>query len=63
MDRLNDIGLETVPSLPEFYKELQQTRDELNRFPDDLRWGVRAEWRPGLGIAAASATIIFTPLP
>ena len=49
-------------ALPEFYTELQQTEDEMKRFPDGFRWALRAELPPGRGIVAGSNMIIFTPL-
>lgn len=42
--------------------EIEPTQDELNRVPDGLRWTVRAELPPGLGIVSQSTMMIFTPL-
>ena len=54
--------LEHEPEAPlaEFYREIEQTPDELNRFPDRLRWTLRAELPPGLGLVSSSAMMIFT---
>lgn len=61
MNMMNEIRTMAGPSPPEFYSELQTVYDELNPLPDDLRWAMRAELPPGLGMVFASATIIFTP--
>lgn len=53
---------EAEAHLAKFYSEIPQTPDELNRFPDGLRWTLRAELPPGLGLVSSSTMIIFTPL-
>jgi hypothetical protein len=47
----------------ELFAELQQVRDEMNRFPDRLRWRMSAGLRPGHGVVLSSSMMIFTPLP
>lgn len=47
--------------LPEPFQELCLAEDEMLRFPDELRWTMRAELPPGHGIVSASVMMIFTP--
>ena len=54
---------EAANELPEFFKELQQAQDEMDRLPDALLWTMRAELPPGRGIVSSSSMMICTPLP
>jgi hypothetical protein len=52
---------ELAEELPEPFPELSLAEDEMLRFPDELRWTMRAELPPGHGIVSASVMMIFTP--
>ena len=48
-------------NLPEVFRELQPTPDEAYRFPDRLRWSIRTELPPGVGVVWFAGTLISAP--
>jgi hypothetical protein len=56
-----ETGYQTEESLPELFRELRPTPDEACRFPDGLRWSIRAELPPGVGVVWFAGMLISAP--
>ena len=52
---------QTEETLPELFRELQPMPDEACRFPDGLRWSIRTELPPGVGVVWFAGTLISAP--
>jgi hypothetical protein len=52
---------QTEESLPELFRELRPTPDETSRFPDGLRWSIRTELPPGVGVVWFAGMLISAP--
>jgi hypothetical protein len=52
---------QTEENLPELFRELWPMPDEASRFPDALRWSIRTELPPGVGVVWFAGMLISAP--